>query len=73
MLREEFNGAPMQSNNFTNVQQPAVATPQAACVRELSMQELLQVSGGSPRGGWAEPLPSAAPMLDFTSSPRGGW
>lgn len=73
MLHAEINGARMQSNDSTNVQQPANAAPQADHVRELSVQELLQVSGGSPRGGWAEPVPGAPVLMETNGSPRGGW
>lgn len=73
MLHEEINGARMQSNESTNVQPQATAMLKAEQVRELSVQELLQVSGGSPRGGWSEPVPGTGVLLETNGSPRGGW
>lgn len=41
------------------VQQPAPRAP-----RELQPQQLAQVAGGAPRGGW---------LATSTDAPRGGW
>lgn len=63
----------MQSTDFTIRPQQANATTQVAVLRELSLEELLEVSGGSPRGGWLEPVPGTTASIEFTASPRGGW
>lgn len=51
-----------------------VATP--AGPRLLTAAELLQISGGAPRGGWVlpDPVPNAAAVTGpETEAPRGGW
>jgi hypothetical protein len=48
---------------------PSPTTPRQNGPQPLRLEDLQQVSGGSPRGGWNV----SQPLSDATESPRGGW
>jgi hypothetical protein len=57
------------STTTTTTPTPSAATPLDAGPQPLRLDQLQQVCGGSPRGGWNASLAAG----DGTESPRGGW
>lgn len=49
-----------------------VAASVSTALRELSIDELFAVSGGSPKGGWQQAAEGSIGGTEV-SSPKGGW